>query len=48
MLPFTPDRFLQPVRCNLASGGDLHPGMYLYSLIADGRLVDTKRMVLTE
>ena len=27
---------------------DLKAGMYLYSLIADGDLVDTKRMVLTD
>jgi hypothetical protein len=30
------------------SGGELSAGMYLYSLIADGRMVDTKRMVLTK
>lgn len=29
------------------SGNELQPGMYLYSLIVDGKLVDTKRMVLT-
>jgi len=29
-------------------GNELQPGMYLYTLIVDGRLVDTKRMVLTE
>ena len=29
------------------SGGDLQPGMYIYSLIADGREADTKRMILT-
>lgn len=28
-------------------GGDLMPGMYLYSLIVDGKQFDTKRMVLT-
>jgi hypothetical protein len=27
---------------------ELSPGMYLYSLIADGNLIDTKRMVLTD
>lgn len=27
---------------------ELHPGMYLYSLIADGKLVDTKTMILTD
>ncbi len=30
------------------SGGTLRAGMYLYSLIADGSLIDTKRMILTE
>ncbi len=29
------------------SGNELAAGMYLYSLIADGKVVDTKRMVLT-
>ena len=28
--------------------GKLNAGMYLYSLIADGNIVDTKRMVLTK
>ena len=27
---------------------ELRPGMYLYSLIADGKEIDTKRMILTE
>lgn len=30
------------------SGSELYPGMYLYTLIADGKEVDTKRMILTE
>jgi hypothetical protein len=30
------------------NGNELNPGMYLYSLIADGKEVDTKRMILTE
>jgi len=30
------------------SGGELKSGMYLYSLIADGKEVDTKRMILTK
>jgi len=30
------------------NGGDLQPGMYLYSLIIDGKEIDTKRMILTE
>jgi len=30
------------------NGTELHPGMYFYSLIADGKEIDTKRMILTE
>ena len=30
------------------NGSELRPGMYLYTLIADGVEVDTKRMILTE
>ena len=30
------------------SGGHLAAGMYLYSLIADGKVIDTKRMILTK
>ena len=30
------------------SGGELNAGMYLYSLIADGQVIDTKRMILTK
>lgn len=29
-------------------GGTLRAGMYLYSLIADGQLIDTKQMILTK
>ncbi len=29
-------------------GGELNPGMYMYSLIIDGNEIDTKRMILTE
>ena len=29
-------------------GGELKPGMYLYSLVADNKEVDTKKMILTE
>lgn len=29
-------------------GSELTPGMYLYSLLADGQLIDTKTMVVTE
>lgn len=30
------------------NGGELKAGMYIYSLIVDGQLIDTKRMVLTD
>ena len=30
------------------NGGQLSAGMYLYSLIADGKVIDTKRMILTK
>lgn len=30
------------------SGNELTAGMYLYALIADGKVVDTKRMILTQ
>ncbi len=30
------------------TGSELQPGMYLYSLIADGKLIDTKTLILTE
>jgi hypothetical protein len=30
------------------NGGEMQPGMYLYSLIIDGKEIDTKRMILTE
>ncbi len=30
------------------AGGSLSPGMYMYTLIADGNEVDTRRMILTE
>ena len=29
-------------------GYELHAGMYLYALIIDGKVVDTKRMILTK
>ena len=29
------------------SGGEFKAGMYMYSLIADGKIIDTKRMILT-
>lgn len=29
-------------------GSEFRPGMYLYTLIADGKVIDTKRMILTE
>ena len=30
------------------SGSELQPGMYVYSLLVDGKEVDTKRMILTD
>jgi hypothetical protein len=30
------------------NGSELKTGMYLYSLIADGQVIDTKRMILTD
>ena len=30
------------------SGNEFNPGMYLYALIADGKVVDTKRLILTK
>ena len=30
------------------NGGSLNAGMYLYALIADGQVIDTKRMILTK
>ncbi len=32
----------------IITGSELQPGMYLYSLIADGKLIDTKTLILTE
>lgn len=29
-------------------GGSLDAGIYMYSLIADGQVIDTKRMILTK
>lgn len=30
------------------AGGELQPGMYVYALLADGQLIDTKQMILTD
>lgn len=30
------------------NASELNPGMYIYSLVTDGKEVDTKRMILTE
>ena len=32
----------------LINGSELQAGMYLYTLIVDGKEVDTKKMILTE
>lgn len=34
--------------CITIAGSELQPGMYLYALIADGKEIDTKRMILTQ
>ncbi len=31
----------------IISGGEFDPGIYLYALITDGKVIDTKQMVLT-
>lgn len=43
-IPVT-DRGLSSTTVN---GGQLNAGMYIYSLIADGKVIDTKRMILTK
>ena len=30
------------------SGGELNPGMYMYTLIADGQVISSKQMILTD
>ena len=30
------------------NGSELKAGMYMYTLIADGQVIDTKRMILTD
>ena len=32
----------------LIDGGELDPGMYIYAMIADGKVIDTKQMILTD
>jgi hypothetical protein len=32
----------------IINGGELEPGMYMYNMIVDGKLVNTRQMVLTE
>lgn len=32
----------------IVSGGTLAAGMYVYSLVVDGQIVDTKQMILTK
>jgi hypothetical protein len=32
----------------IINGSELSAGMYLYALIADGKVIDTKRMILTK
>jgi len=30
------------------NGGEFNAGMYIYTLIADGQVIDTKQMILTD
>lgn len=32
----------------IISSGELEAGLYMYSLVADGQLIGTKQMILTE
>ena len=32
----------------IIKGSELSAGMYLYALITDGKVIDTKRMILTK
>ncbi len=32
----------------IINGNELSPGMFIYSLVVDGKIIDTKRMILTE
>lgn len=32
----------------MLNGGELNPGMYMYAMIADGRVIATKQMILTD
>ncbi len=32
----------------IINGNELNPGMFVYSLVVDGRIIDTKRMILTQ
>jgi len=32
----------------IINGYELTPGMYMYTLIVDGKEIDTKKMILTE
>ena len=40
---------MKKINCSLTiEAAELAPGMYIYSLIADGKEVDSKRMIVTE
>ena len=53
---FNMEGTLQKVYDNLSNGQgnvkinarELQPGMYMYSLVVDGKIIDTKRMILTK
>lgn len=32
----------------MINGGEFNPGMYMYAMIADGRIISTKQMILTD
>jgi len=40
---------MKKINCSLTiEAAELAPGMYIYSLIADGKEVDSKRMIVTQ
>jgi len=42
------DLHLKGNRSIIINGGEFNPGMYMYTLIIDGQVIDTKRMILTD
>jgi len=40
---------MKQINCSLTiEASEFTPGMYIYSLIADGKEIDSKRMIVTE